>query len=57
MTNPFLKIVQDNDLFEVGVFRADSLNLLNVGLDERVVVANGLNKEQLASSLDYNPLI
>ena len=57
VTNPLIEIVQNPILSEVGVVRAGSLDLLDVGFDDGIIVANGLNKEQLVSSLDHNPLI
>ena len=49
VTNPLLKVVQDSVLGEVGVVGAGSLDLLYVGLNYGVIVADGLDEEQLVA--------
>ena len=57
VTNPLLEIVQNSVLSEICVIGTGSLDLLDVGLDDGVIIANRLHKEQLVSLLDHNPLI
>ena len=45
VSNPLLEVVQNSVLCEVSVIGAGSLNLLDVGLDDGVIVADGLDEE------------
>ena len=55
--NPLLEVIQDPVLSKVGVVGAGGLDLLDVGLDDGVIVADGLHKEQLVSLLHHYPLV
>ena len=57
MANPLLEVVQDSVLGEVGVIGAGSLDLLDVGLYDGVIVADGLHEEQLVALLHNYPLV
>ena len=57
VTNPLLEVVQDLVLAEVGVVGAGSLDLLDIGLDYCVIVADGLNEEQFEALLHNYPLV
>ena len=52
-----LEVLHDAVFGNVGVVRAGGLHLLDVGLDDGVVVADGLHEEELVALLHHDPLV